>query len=148
MRNDLVIMNIFVHGAEDAAKMVEEHQKQYNILIDTEETSKELEQLNIDSFYDSEFALWLDNTSNKFEIESLKTNISSVITNLNIETQKGCFVINLSSKKPYEDKQLECCDIHKSLVPYIKRYIKSTSKDIYPVNKEIAKAALNAALIL
>lgn len=148
MRQDLDIMNIFVHGAENAAKMVEEYQKQYKISVDTEETAKELEKLNIDSFYDSESVLWLDNTSSKFDIKSLNINISTVITNLNLEAQKGCFVINLSSKKPYEDKHLKCCDIHKSLVPFIRDHIKLTHDDIYPLDRNIAKAALNSALML
>lgn len=143
---DLDIMDMFINGGKNAGKMVVEFQKQIDSTIDSNEVAKDLEQLNIDSLYDMEAMLWLDNTSNIYDIKGLNINISTVITNLNLEAQKGCFVINLSGKKPYEGKRLHCCDIHKSLVPYIRDFIQLTHDDIYPLDKRIAKAALDSVL--
>ena len=79
------------------------------------------------------------------------------LSNLNITAQKGCFVYHNDGLKPFEFKGLYCVDIHKSLVPYIRKdYLTANSlksfKDtiseqtIYPNAGTVVEEALNDAL--
>ena len=69
------------------------------------------------------------------------------ISNLNIVAQQGCFVFYLPTAPLLSLETPLCCiDIHKSLVPYIKEYIKLKKSDIYPNEYEFVKDSYIKAL--
>ena len=78
------------------------------------------------------------------------------LSNLNITAQKGCFVYHNKDIQPFEE-ELYCVDIHKSLVPFVKKNyltvnaqndIKDTisTHTIYPDAEDVVEEALNDAL--
>lgn len=71
-------------------------------------------------------------------------------TNLNLIAQEGIFVMR-AGKNPLENKEVYCVDIHKSLVPNIRKYLKDkniTSDVLFPQEETIAKQALEQSLFL
>ena len=64
------------------------------------------------------------------------------ITNLNIESQHGCFLLHTHYDYPLE-KELSCVDIHKSIIPFIEQTILApkgiNKKSIYPSEESIVK---------
>lgn len=79
------------------------------------------------------------------KIQEQRYNPSFAFTNFNLVAQRGCFVYNNSSYSL--DKYLFCVDIHKSLIPYIKKkYLKyQTFSALFPNNKRMVKNAFNQA---
>lgn len=76
--------------------------------------------------------------------ESKKSGV--MISNLNIVAQEGCFVYYDKDLNPLE-YQINCADIHKSLIPYIRlNYLSDLTKDkIYPDPNAIAQSSLFCA---
>jgi len=85
-------------------------------------------------------------------------------TNFNIINQEGCFIFNSSAEKPIEEMyfkgkediqngdtfelpKIKCFDIHKNLIPYIKERIKIEEDFIYPKAENLAKEALEQAVL-
>lgn len=80
------------------------------------------------------------------------------ITNMNMASQNGEFVCNVSPDRPIEElmvkngvKYLYCLNIHKSLAQYIiKKYLggalETKEEELFPSNERIAQQAYNAAL--
>ncbi len=72
------------------------------------------------------------------------------ISNLNIVAQKGCFVFHYDENEPLRplEKGIECVDIHKSLMPYIKKETlkRTTIESIYPKEFDIVRNSLQEAL--
>ena len=72
-----------------------------------------------------------------------------MISNLNIESQDGCFIFHSHYDDPLEHG-LRCIDIHKSLAPFIEQRILSpkgiNSSTIYPNNKTVVQEALKKSL--
>lgn len=71
------------------------------------------------------------------------------ITNLNIESQHGCFLLHTHYDYPLE-RELGCVDIHKSLIPFIEQKIlepKGINKQsIYPKEEAIVKNSFYKSL--
>ena len=63
---------------------------------------------------------------NKDEFNYQKT---LTIGNFNMTAQNGCFIYYDNDKEPFEEKVVECVDIHKKLIPYI------TQEILIPKNK-------------
>lgn len=81
------------------------------------------------------------------ELNVGKKNISS-LANLNMIAQDGRFLFRCNDIKPLE-KNISCVDIHKSIVPYIKKELEKkgiTKESIYPQEEKIAQLALQRAL--
>lgn len=72
------------------------------------------------------------------------------ISNLNIVAQKGCFLFHYDENEPLRplEKGIECVDIHKSLMPYIKKETlkRTTIESIYPKEFDIVRNSLQEAL--
>lgn len=99
------------------------------------------------------------NKSNKLPKEVLKY-IDNMIcmVNHNIVAQKGCFILYAPDINeiciPLEDVcknqniEIYCVNIHKSLAPYVKNFIKSICRDsVYPDMIKLAQNAFGHALI-
>lgn len=71
-----------------------------------------------------------------------------MVSNLNIVAQEGCFVYYDRDLNPLE-YQLRCADIHKSLIPYIKKnYLQDYPREVmYPDPNLIACQSLFNALV-
>lgn len=70
------------------------------------------------------------------------------LANLNLVAQEGRFVFYCNGTNPLK-KDVFCVDIHKSLVPHIKKKLEEkdiTKETIYPQEETIAKMALQRAL--
>lgn len=70
-----------------------------------------------------------------------------MVSNLNIVAQEGCFVYYDKDLKPLE-YQIQCADIHKSLIPYVKKtYLQNyTRETMFPDSNLIANQSLFNAL--
>ena len=85
------------------------------------------------------------------QVAGKKQKLSGVfsISNLNIVAQKGCFVFYMPKGciklSPFETN-LHCVDIHKSLIPCIKEYIRLEKNNIYPNEYEMVRDSYNKAL--
>ena len=80
-------------------------------------------------------------------IDCINEQTNFAISNPNLVAQEGCFLFNPEEYLPFE-KGLHCVDIHKSLIPYIKRkYLKDvyTDETMFPnMDKLISKAVENS----
>ncbi|MBQ2109353.1 MAG: FRG domain-containing protein [Bacteroidales bacterium] len=93
--------------------------------------------------------LLIENSPISIDEDGERSSYFLTITNLNIESQHGCFLLHTHYDYPLE-KELGCVDIHKSLVPYIEQKIlkpKGINKQsIYPNEESIVKEAFYKSL--
>lgn len=70
------------------------------------------------------YPILIENKPLKIKIEDFEKETKLIISNLNIVAQHGCFLYHEKGSTPLEEG-LSCVDIHKSLIPYIrKKYLK------------------------
>lgn len=97
---------------------------------------------------------FLDNPLNSKTVSMYETNEILYWSNINLIAQQGCFILYTEESTPLEQyfsgekkylPKLQCFNVHKSLVEYIKNQsLKSMSKlDIYPDIKLMCKEAYN-----
>lgn len=93
-----------------------------------------------------EFLFYIRNPLRAAEMKERGTQRLYSWSNPNIIAQQGCFILNPLPNEPLEYlcyknsngwtkfhiPHMKCFDIHKSLAPYIRHYIKKTDKEIFP----------------
>ena len=93
--------------------------------------------------------LLIDNSPISIKEDGKTSSFFLTITNLNIESQHGCFLLHTHYNYPLE-KELSCVDIHKSLIPFIEQKIlvpKGINKQsIYPSEESIVKDSFYKSL--
>ena len=93
--------------------------------------------------------LLIENNPISIEENGKTSSFFLTITNLNIESQHGCFLLQTHYDYPLE-KELGCVDIHKSLIPFIEQRILVPNginkKSIYPSEESIVKDSLFRSL--
>ena len=146
----------FSHVLKDASKNVEQHindlQNNYN--YKTYEINVVQEYARFNDLIRFTHPFLLPNEPLKLKLKLRKGSMISgffSISNLNIVAQKGCFVFYYNNSKPIEpfETDIECIDIHKSLIPYIKdKIVKNQYSRLFPQEKEIVKASLQHSLSL
>ena len=86
--------------------------------------------------------LLIENNPISIEESGETSSFFLTITNLNIESQHGCFLLHTHYDYPLET-ELSCVDIHKSLIPFIEQKILTPNginkKSIYPSEESIVK---------
>lgn len=99
---------------------------------------------------DEDMLLFVDNKNLTLESGQLNINKRVVmIPNLNSIAQEGVFVMR-AGLKPLESSHIHCIDIHKSIIPTIREYLKQKriSKEIlFPQEEKIAEKALSQSLL-
>lgn len=89
----------------------------------------------------------INNDIKSFNLFGEKGTWGTLISNLNITAQDGCFIYFDKEFYPLE-APLICVDIHRTLTPYIKkRYLKKyTKKNLFPNPKKMVQESLSYAI--
>lgn len=143
--SDINISNVIDETIKDVkAKLVGNISR-----ADLKEAIKLVVTYSLEMLMNAQKPLFLDNNiSSKFSKRYAMPN-QIAISNLNLVAQDGCFVLWGDELNPLED--MNCIDIHKSLLPTIREILESRKinhDSIYPQEETIAQLTLKESLIL
>lgn len=120
-------------------------------LIDTFFSEKMFQSYeNLQSFLGDDLVLLLNEKALDLNFDTIDCHRRIVMTtNLNSLAQEGVFVMRVGTD-PLEKDKIHCIDIHKSLIPTIREYLKQkniSKEKIFPQEEKIAAKALNQSLL-
>lgn len=146
--------NKFTHLLDEIKNNVEQHVNDLHDNYDrkTDEINIVQEYVRFNDLINYKKPFLLPNEPRKFKMKLKKGCEASgyfSISNLNIVAQKGCFIFYYNNSHPLQpfETDIECVDIHKSLIPYLQdTIIKNHPSKLFPQESEIVKVSLQKAL--
>lgn len=134
---------------KEALDSYKHNTKEYIDTFLSQDMFKGYEQL-LRYFEDEEILIFIDNKSIQLDSNVLDFHKRMVMTtNLNIIAQEGVFVMR-AGMEPLENEKVHCIDVHKSLIPTIRKYLKRkgvTKEHLFPQEERIADNALEQSMI-